>query len=329
MKRLLLAVSLAILLLLLAVTPALALDTPDSMTVVSAGVFRNCAEDGDMVVVFQYNIDYDDFPDDITATSSILLRFYSVDGLALLAAKSPYSFFNYGYGIGISGFYFSAAEAPVWGLAYKINVAGNPAFYSTLPSPAFYTLETTDYSTSDNKEQNQALLTSYILSCCEVIEQAYPAYILQGATDVGTVLTALGEVYIRAAVPGAATLAPQLFFTQLYTPEVIETDYSLDMAEEYSHGLDGTDLEVGFNRLGEYAGISGQTVAAIIIVIIAIGLIAFASYKGWGVEPGMIGAGIIISAGALVLGDAVFIMRIIMGFIGGLLVMNRLWLKKA
>jgi len=328
-RRVIIAAVLAFLLVLVVAVPALALDAPDSMSIVSAGVYRNLAEDGDMTVVFQYNIAYADFPEDVTAAASIFLRLYSADGLTLLAAKAPSAFFNYGYGLGIASFYFSADDAPAWGGAYIINIAGNPALFDPLPTPANYTLPASDYATSEDQAENQALLTSYVLSCCDIIEKAYPAYILSGSTDVGKVLTALGEVYIRAVIPGAATLAPQLFYTQLYQPEVIPTDYSMDVAEDYRGRLNGTDLQIGLDRLGEEAGLDWETLAAFLIAIAAIGLIIWTNKMNWGSEPGMIGAGIILAFGAIVLGGAAFYIRIIMAFLAGLLLMNRLWLKKA
>lgn len=331
MRKIILAALLAVILIICVAAPVLAADPispPDSMSIVSAKVVRNTVEPGDMAIVFHYNLAYADYPD-TPASQTMMFRLYSPDGLTLLATAVPYVFFSFGYGNGVSSFYFNADTAPTWGQAYLINIAGSPAYFETLPEPYYYTITSADYSGVTDKSGNQELMKSYILTVCDALETAYLSITLKGSTDVGMVLTATGEAYFRGAVPGLASIAPSLFFTQFYVPKPIPVEYDATLQESYTGRLDDSDLMSGFDAIGEKAGVTGQTVGAFAMILLAIGLLIFTNYKGWGSEPGVVGAGIILTLGAVLLGDAVMTIRFIMALIAGILIFYQLFLKKA
>lgn len=307
-------------------SPVYATEAPDSISILSAQVVRNTITDGDMTFVAHYNLAYEDYPSE-PASSTFIFRLYSPDGLTLLAATTPYVIFNNGYSHGVVSFYFDAEDAPEWGLAYKIDIAGSPLYFDPPPDPYNYVLS--DYSGTTDQQANQELLKSYILGVCDLMEQAEPSWVLHGSTDVGIVLTALGEVYFRGAIPGLQSMAPTLFFVQFYTPEPTELTYTDELAQEYGGRLEGTDIMLGFERLGAEFNLSGGTTAAFLVILACIALIIFLAAKGWGIEPGMLGAGIILTLGALLLGNALMVLRFFMAFIGGIMIFYLLFLRRA
>jgi len=315
---------------LAASSPAYAIDPPDSMSILSARVVQNTVEPGDMAIVFHYNLAYAEYPSE-PASESIMFRLYSPDGSTLHATTVPYVFFANGYGQGVGGFYFSAADMPPtgWGGAYRVNIAGSPAHFDPLPDPYYYVLSVDDYSGVEDPAENQELMKSYIITVCRSLEIAYPTVTLHGTTDVGTVLTAVGETYFRGAIPGITGTAPTLFFTQFYTPEAMELTYTNDLGATYAARLVGTDVMDGFDAVGAEFGISGQTVAAFLFIVAAIALIVFLAYKGWGTEPGLAGGAIILTMGTVLLGDALMAIRLTMGLIAGMMVFYVLVFKRA
>jgi hypothetical protein len=302
------------------------IEQPTSITIVSVFAASSTISSGDISIVFLYNIAYSEYPSE-PASDAFILRLYSA-GDQLLASSTPYVKYDNGYGYGVGSFYFTNDEAPLWESALNLQIVGNPAAFDTLPTPYQYTMTDSDYAEGTTKAENQEEMCEYILEICEQLSSAHSVS-FSGITDSGYVLTTLGENYFMNAVPGIMSMAPDIFYIQAHIPTEIELTYSNDLAVEYSEKLEGYDIMVGFQRIGDLMGVPGQTAAAFIMVIISIALIVFLTYKGWPVEPGLIGAGIIMSGGAIILGDAVLGIRIVMGFIAGILIMYTLFLKKA
>lgn len=319
---------LALMVILATAIPAFALAPPDSITIYSAKVVRNVAQAGDVAIFFHGNLHYAVYPTTPSGSLSFMFRLYSPDGLTLLTTAVPASYLHNGYGHFVSCFYFPAASAPTWGEAYRINVAGSPAYFDPLPDVYNYTITSSDYSAVTDQADNQELLKSWILAACVQMEIADPTKVMHGNTDAGTVLTAIGEAYFSQAVPGLLAMCPQLYFTQYYVPEATALTYGTAQQDLYTARMTGTDLMNGFNRIGLKFGVTGSTIAAFLVIVLSIGLIILTTWKNWGVEPGVIAAGILMSAGALLLGDALWTIRIIMAFLAGICIMYMLFGRK-
>ena len=328
MKQLLSILTLLIALFLMQQPVAVyAIEPPSSMSIVSVQVVRNTVFDGDMAIVFHYNIiPFDDYPDE-PASDTIIFRLYDPDATTLLASTIPYVFFTNGYGNGVASFYFETA--PEWGLQYKLNIVGSPAFFDPLPDPYNYTISSSAYSSSENQTVNQELMASYIISVSRQLELAYPTVTLHGSTDTGIVLSASGEYYFRGAVPGIQSIAPSLFLTQFYVPDPQYMDTSLAQTETYAERLTGTDIMNGFTAIGDEIGIPGDAVAGGGVFICAVGLIVLTSRKGWGVAPGIIAASVLLGLASVVLGGGAMVLRIVLALIAGILIMFLLFFKRS
>lgn len=333
MKRFLSIFTLLVMALVVFSFPAQAIDPPDSITIYSAKIVRNTAEDGDWSIAFHYGLNYADYPE-TAASETFIFRLYSADGSTLLSSTAPYVYFNYGYGQGAGSFYFDpdtvTALGLVWGTDYRIDIVGSPAFFDPMPTPYTYVLTSSDYSSVTSQEDNQEQMKSYILSVCRRLEAVYTDIQLQGSTDAGTVLTAIGESYFRGAIPGIASIAPTLFFTQFYIPESQDIDYDNTLAEGYEERLEDSDVMQGADAAGaKILGISGKELAAGFFFILAIAAVIFTNAKGWGVEPGLLVAGMLITCGSLLLGGPVATFGFVLAFVCGIIGLFILIAKRA
>lgn len=333
MKRLGITAIMVVVIVLAFATPALAyLAAPDSpMTFPSVRVFQNTVEDGDVAIIFEYNIPYSSYPD-TPASLSIVFRCYSPDGTTLLNTATPYNFTlfeTHGYGHGVGVFYFPASENLSWGGAYILNIQQLPLHYNPTDSIS-YTLVSADYSSATLQADSQYDVYNYLLGICDEFQDYYPDVGLKSTTDTAIVLSAYGEAYFRGAIPGLQLICPQLFLVQTYVPEPMTTEnYTMALGEQYKERLLGTDIERGAERLGDYFGVGGYFVLAVLTFGLALAAPIWTSRRGWGIEPGLAVAAAIVICASLLIGDAVFTIVMIASLIAAMAVMYVFLLKRA
>jgi hypothetical protein len=319
-----------VLVMAMPIIPVYATAAPTSISVVSAQVVRSTVETGDMFIAFLYKIEYSSYPTE-PASDTFSFRLYSADMNTLLASNQPYSVsFNNGYGEGISGFYFDADTAPTWGGEYVINIAASPLYFSPIPDPVYAVLSDGNYTDETTQASNQAVMYSYILDACHKMHTFDADIALTASTDYGEQLSAQGDTYLRAAIPGINLIAPSLFVIQPYNPISTPLSYDNSLQDTYTARLVGSDIMIGAERLGDKLfGVTGQTLLAFFVILLCIGLIVLLTWKQWGVEPGLIGSSIILTAAALLLGDAIWTIRIIMALISGVIIFFLLVFRRA
>jgi hypothetical protein len=316
-------------------TTAYAIDLPDSLEIKSTAAFHDLIETGDTFIVFHGKVNYDSdngtYPT-TPASLSIMLRFYADNGTQL-ASAAPYvysPFENAGYGDFVSGFYLTANESPTWGAGNYINIVGKagPEFYSPVPTPSNYTLISSDYTTVTGSEDNQLALYIYIMGLADAFNSIYTDVPMKSVTDIGTVLSAYGEAYFKSALPGLEDLCPDLFYIQVYTPEVIAVvPYDKTLAD--TSRIEGSDLERGMNRLGVHIGVSGVFMWGIVVFVGTIALCIFSEKRGWGIEAGMAVSSLLVILIAMLVGDTWMSLMMIVSLIAALAIMWILFLRRA
>lgn len=331
MRKLLLYLSVALLVTIAIGMPVYAVEAPDNKGDLDVRVFRNLAETGDMLVVFQWNWDYSDNYSDTPASDSIMYRLYDTDGTTLFVATQPYVFSpieTNGYGNNVGSLYFNAADNLTWGEAYILNIYGTPAFFDPAENQN-YTLATDDYSTVTSQEDNRNELYAYIMLLCDRFDAFFDIE-LKTSSDSGVVLSSYGELLFRGALDGLQSLCPQLFFIQLYIPEAMPTDYDTSLMDTYTDRLVGTDIEKGFERLGDLmGGMSGGLAAGVLFFIGIMGLCIWTAKKGWPIELGIGGSIIIGIFAAILVGDVMFTLLMIGSLIAGMGIFYLLTFKRS
>jgi len=278
-------------------------------------VFRNLAETGDSLYTFHYAIPYasDNYSDNYpveTAAETIVFKIYD-DAGNLKATFTPYVFpyfENNGYGDGIASIYFAASDnAPVWGSSAQLTIDGWPAYFSGFPSFS-YTLALDDYYAGTTQEENRDGLQTLILLWCDRLGSIYEdtGVILKASSDAGQVLSSYGETYFSGAIKGLQAMCPELYFIQVYIPTLMDTSYNMTMADYYANRMTGSQWDDGFTHMGQGIGVSGTVMATLIFIGLSILACIISVKKGWGIEAG---AGISVfigTAAALVMGNVLF-----------------------
>jgi hypothetical protein len=274
-------------------------------------VFRNLIETGDCLYTFHYKLEFasDNYSTE-TASDTIYFQIHDNTGI-LKATWSPYVypyFLTNGYGDGVTGVYFSASDnASAWGSAAEISINGWPAYFAGL-TPFSYTLTPGDYITETSQEDNRAALKDLILLWCDRLDAIYTdtGVILKASSDGNEILSDLGDTYFGSAIEGLQAMCPDLFYIQTYIPSQMDTSYNMTMASFYADRMSGSEWEKGFDKMGEGIGVSGTVMAALIFMVIAFAVCIASVKKDWGIEAG---AGISVFIGiaaAVIMGNVLF-----------------------
>lgn len=308
-------------------TPALAVDPPDVISIYSVNAVRNTIEDGDIAIGVHYYVEDNSYA--TPASDTIIIRLFEDDGTTLIDSVVPVTYFGYGYDNNVCLFYFTASDNVTWGEELLINIIGSPGFFTPAPDPGNYSMVSGDWYSLTSQEDNQDDMESWILSVCKLLEQAYPAYSMYGATDMGFALTADGEAFFRQAMPGIQGIAPGIFLTQFYVPNASDMLLDDTQAQAYASMLDNTDIKDTLEATSEYIGVDWQSIAGGILILLVIALMIWTQRKGWSIHPGMIAGSIILTAGAIMLGDAFMALRWTMALIAGVMIMFMLFFRRS
>jgi hypothetical protein len=306
------------LLFIMAGAPPAQADTPSDaeLTMVDVQGYRNLADSGDMLILGHLRWTSENTTD-APASSAVTIRLVSANG-TLLAATTPYVFTLFednGWGEIVYSFYLS--ENTTWGGASEIQVAGLPAYFEDPPT-LDYTLGAADYTAATSQEDNRAEMATYILNQCDALRVIYPDVDLKSNTGSGTVLSSYGEAYYTSVIDNLQTLCPELFFVQTYIPEEIELqDYDMSTADTYKERLAGTDMMISADLIGSYIGVTGRVIIGILTFIGCVYVIYYCVQKrDWALEAAL-GIDVLILTGvAVLIGDFVFTLVMIIGLVG-------------
>jgi len=268
------------------------------------------------------------------ASESTIFRIYDTDNVTEKQTGGPYVnpyFGSNGYGDGVGSFYFGASDnASAWAAIVKINIAGKPAYYDLAKN---YTLDGGDYVSETTQADNRALLKAYVLLECDKLASSYSdtGITLKATSDSGIVLSPYGELYFRGAINGLQALCPELFFIQTLIPEQMAVvEYDMSLMDTYTDRLVDDDLGDGFTGIGTLlGGIGGAFVAAAMTFIGVFALCIWTTRKGWGTEIGMLGGALVTIAMAILVGDIVFIIMMILSLLATMGIVWLMLLKKA
>lgn len=275
--------------------------TPDTFQIVSVEAMHNLIEDDDFLLAFTYNIQYDAGQPTTPASDLFHFRLMDTDGTTQLGAVAPYPYYNSGYDMGVSAFYFSAAAAPTWEEAYKLRIEGNPKYWSSSPAVS-YTLVTSDYSQLDGQDENRTLLGNYLVDTLRDLEINWDTKMV-AESDLGTILSSTGETYLRGTINGIQTMCPQIFAVQTSTPDFEETAWTGAQGESYKTRYDGTWIGNSLQKMEDELHVPWNVLTGIGILGLILGLFVLSYAKFSTTTP------------ALISGAAVFLMGAVMGFI--------------
>lgn len=307
---------------LIPIQPCLAIDNPDSITLGSAKVFQNVFENGDMLFVVLYDVEYASEPTE-DAGDAFLFNLYN--GSTLIGQRQ----LNY-YRYNVISMYYDATDALAltWGAGYKCRITGNPALFTTLTegvNMVTYTLGASNWITGTMTE-SRGLLRIHCLDLAELL-QADWGFDLIVTTVSGTYLNSDGRTTFLDAIPGLDTAIPNLF--QMSSGSMVvdwNTNTGAYQTELAMGTKAGTKIAAAFTGIGTYIGVSGQTAAGLFMCLIAlmvIGIVFF--YSGNTI------AAMVLSIPIVIMGNWLGLVPLVITWVAAMIVvlyfMYHIWLR--
>lgn len=321
MKRTIFSLLIAIVLLLALSPVANAADSPESIVISNVAVFRNLAESGDVLIMFQYDMTYpSDNYTDVPASRGIMLRLIDTDGSTVLQTDSPYVypyFDTNGYGDGVGAFYFAGSENYTWNSATTINIITCEGILSPQITSS-KELTDSDYSLETTQAGNRDELSQYVLLVCDDLESIYSdtGIVLKSTGDDGLILSPYGEAYFQGVVIGMADLCPELFFIQSSVPEVLPTStYNLSYGDAIAARTDADDMGEGFTNMAALFHMGKYAFWLVITAVLTVIFCVFTIRREWGIEPGLLLGGLVFTTLAFIIGGMVFGALMLMSFV--------------
>lgn len=262
-KRVYLFVAIAIIFLLVIATPILAaVANPNSITAWQPKVFENIWEDGDMLFVLEYDVDYTSEPDE-DASVTYVTQLVDTNGVTLLLSRQLVYYQHNVISIYADADFVSSANL-TWGSAYKIVLTGNPAIFDTITegtNKVTKTLSASDYN-ADGAITSLNLLRSHCINVAEALESDWAVTLISVTTDGTQVLNSTGSVVFLDAIPGLHSAISSLFILSSSIPavdtQIATANYSI------SSRIDtrlGTSLSNAFSGIGDFLGIGDNSAA--------------------------------------------------------------------
>ena len=271
LTKLLSVLALVMLGLLLIVSPALAIASPDNLQINSVYVFRHCLEADDQLYLVEYFVDYDpdgdpatdDNPDE-NITEAYLGRL--MDGIDELGTVAPYAYYDEGYEAGVFAIYFSASDPnlPTWNGAYVMNFMGNPALSwdDAIPSTSVDVFDLWSDSTSIADTQNE--LAARILYLADQLELAWGIN-MTDSTGTGSYLSDYGETYFTNAIFNIRAMAPEAFAGRTIRPQWEYKEYTTSYAESRADSVIDTPLDM--TPVADWWGVSRMWTSSLLFML--------------------------------------------------------------
>ncbi len=245
---------------------------PDLIRVESARGYSGALEDGDMLVVVEYRIDYAVLPT-AAAPDNFIIRF--MRGTTELNAAEIFNFQNSGYGLGVTGLYFSALDmttnsiefGDTNGEGYEAWIQGKPSAFPDPPKNDLISIITyrsasntralllTDIGNLALNLQNDAVWAANNLTMLEFIAGK-------------KVFTVAGESYFGQAIPNLQIMIPEIFRSSITPGEVFERGFDFSERDVNLGFWDNTSVGDGIDSVASLLRVDSVLIAGVVGLIV-------------------------------------------------------------
>lgn len=263
-----------------------------TITIGNVNIYRNLINNGDRLIMFTSDINWNDLPNDNVRTL-FMFRLMDDDGTSVLASTQPYYAYNGGYYLQAVGFYFPDDSVIDWGEEYQIRIDGNPSKWYTISDVrAVYNISGVNYTEMSDQLSNQTELASWIVNITTLLENDWLNYIsiapLITTNSTGNqVLTNPGQAYYMNTVANINLMAPSLFSAGgTVTPlnpdnPMPEIPASPSLITRWENQYEGTWVQDSFQALGDLFHVNWRTITSILCLILWVIFAAISQMK-WG-----------------------------------------------
>ena len=311
-----------------------AIEVPDVVNIISARGYGDVDETGDVLLVIHYDVDYTVLPNEL-ASSAVLFHYLDATTGRTSRSGNPTGFVRSGYGQGIIGIYFTAADTllgvPInYGDVDFADVGGNPMVFGS----TWGTTKLINWRTQGSTAQ----LTTDVEEILQLLqlETEWAGVTLIQFDSGSNVLQADGEDYLENAIPRIRQMTPALFSAVVSTPTFTERTFTNSYSDTLEATWDNSRLGNSFTALADWFGmpeIAVKTTVVLVGALVAGGMLGLMVVKN-GVSQEA-GAGLSVLVVTVIIGLAALqglfslVLLAVVGFMGLLLIASLLWLKRA
>ena len=252
-KKLLISLALALVVILAIASPALAIPEPDSSPQIDdIWCYQNILETGDMIIIMVEDTPYAETPD-MLYNEAFIWRLFEADGTTEIDQAVGYPYNDDGYNYNVISWYFSASDNVTWGENYYIKLSGTPMAFD---DPLEYNFQISDDSYLTPVLVKTAI-SNLIITIAEDLNLEWDlspdnALIVSGET--GSLLSSKGETFFRGAIYGLQSIAPYAFAYN--TGDIDNTwrdwddEYSANLSTQFDDNYIGEAMAAGSDTLG-------------------------------------------------------------------------------
>ena len=266
------------------ITPVLAIEQPDDLSLEGVWVYRNCREEDDQLYLVLELIDYSVSGEpSYGADETYMVRLR--DGDDTLKYTYPVSYHNNGYDMGVVAIYFGPGDdAPDWEGLYTMQLLGNPFqdWPGGVPSDSTSTF---DLWQDNEIAITQSVVESRIIWLANELESDWGVDMVTQSDEGEDVLTSYAAAYFVNVVPYMWDIAPGVFSSSEYMPsETVQPDIPSETAgTDYADALENLilDTPLDLTPLADIFGVSrGGLTAFLYYGAVAAGMIIIARRLG-------------------------------------------------
>lgn len=262
------------------------------ITIGNVNIFRNLISNGDRLIMFTSNIDWQNLPNNNVRTM-FMFRLMDSDGSTVLASAQPYYAYNGGYYLQAVGFYFPDDSVIEWGGEYQIRIDGNPSQWYTISDVReIYNISGVDYTEASSPVDNQTELAAWIVNITQLLENDWLNYIsiaplITTDSNGNQVLTKTGQTYYLNTIANINNMAPSLFSgSTVVTPinpdnPMPEIPASPSLITRWENQYEGTWVQDSFQALGDLFHVSWRMITSILCLVLWV-VFAAISQMRWG-----------------------------------------------
>lgn len=271
-----------------------AIPNPDSILIKSQGAFTNLWEQGDMLFVMSYYLNYAALPAG-NASDYFAMYVNEPTGVPIIGM---YPLFT-GYGYRLASVYFSAnatiARSMVSGTSYTLRISGTPmGFPGGLTEGVnmrSVNIGGSDWFTGEQSSTREALRLR-IISIMNAAQGNDTVIYVLTASDNSQILSSTvtttgwsGRTMVLTAIPNLNNVLPNMFESTIgtFNPYTVEGTGALAASLSMSARL-GAQFTAAFAGIGAYVGISTQWAAGLFwFLIMAIAAMIVFAYSNSGI----------------------------------------------
>jgi hypothetical protein len=270
-------------------------------TIIDVHVNENVIATGDIVFTGLYDIPYTTAPT-TTANLTFIIRLMDPTGTIDYGSTVPFDYTAYqnGYDWGAFSLYFPAGNSLTWGTLYIIQIAENPAQF-TSPEVWNTTITSSAYSSvaADQTDQQNDLATQL-----STIGQTLGTDMNETLFAlVGTIneLTAQGETYFRGAIESVQAMCPAIFTVQTNTLNLTATAWTTAASwTNYLTQFNGTWVGNAMNATGNQFGMSGNMAMGLIFIApLCLVFLWLSGRKFNATDPGLVASCVLLEMGTV------------------------------